>query len=307
MNNAVETIPVKETGLSTSGFIHFIITLFNLKNFLDGPVDDEKWEKWTTDRIKIFKKFCLPSVRKQSNQNFKWLLYFDSRTPDIVLQSFKNDLNYENIEIILKNGFEEFYQTYTNDLKNRTPDNINWIAQSRFDNDDILNYKAIQYIQSNFKKQQEFIISLSSGYTYQINTGYLSHYYYPMSPFITLIENKNIQMKGVYFCNHWQWPTLRLWIFKEILNIFKLRNEKVHFVLIPRLWIQLIHNSNMHNTSDRGLPVFRNINLTEFNENLSSKPSPFFRVFSHIHYVWWKRYFKSALIRVFRILFSKPD
>jgi hypothetical protein len=288
-------------------YSHYLVTLFNVRNFLDGTKDESEWLKWTIDRIQLFKTYCLPSIVAQTNQDFKWLLYFDSQTPTEILEGFKSTVQYANIHVILKSGYDDFYSTYVQDMINLTPENIDWIMQSRFDNDDIFHKDAIHHIQSNFKQKQEYIIALASGYTYQLESAYASHYYYPMSPFITLIENKTLPMKGIYYCNHWKWPNLRLWMYKELFILLGLKEEKVHYVLIPKLWIQMIHQSNMHNTADRGFPIFKTFELNGFNPSLSIKSSPFSRLYPHIHYVWWKRYFKSFVVSVLRRLFGKPD
>src|SRR5688572_28934565 len=92
-------------------YCQFVVTLFNVKNFLDGTRDNEEWIKWTIDRIEIFKKYCLPSVQNQTAQSFKWLLYFDSSTPLEIINGFRADVQYANIEVICKNGYDDFYNT----------------------------------------------------------------------------------------------------------------------------------------------------------------------------------------------------
>ncbi len=54
---------------------HFLFTRFNLRN--------ESWnstknanpvltEEWLEKRFDLFERFCLPSVKAQINQNFRW-------------------------------------------------------------------------------------------------------------------------------------------------------------------------------------------------------------------------------------------
>jgi hypothetical protein len=37
-------------------------------------------ESWTKHRFEIFEKYCLPWINNQTNNNFKWLFYFDINT-----------------------------------------------------------------------------------------------------------------------------------------------------------------------------------------------------------------------------------
>ena len=43
-------------------------------------------EGWLTDRVGLFEKYCLPSVRAQTNQNFRWLIYFDPDSPEWLIR-----------------------------------------------------------------------------------------------------------------------------------------------------------------------------------------------------------------------------
>jgi hypothetical protein len=70
-----------------STFNHFILTRFNVKvSFAEPGAGLEP--AWLLHRFELFDHFCYPSVRGQSNLNFKWLVLFDSNTPD----SFKEKI-----------------------------------------------------------------------------------------------------------------------------------------------------------------------------------------------------------------------
>lgn len=67
-------------------FHHYILTRFNLpiffrlRNGMDVNACDEKYLE---DRFGLFERYCMPSVMNQTCQNFKWLIFFDSRTPEV--------------------------------------------------------------------------------------------------------------------------------------------------------------------------------------------------------------------------------
>ena len=65
-------------------FQHFLITRFNLR--LSEWQTTKRGESvlseaWLNNRFELFKTYCLPSVKQQTNQNFTWLVCFDSETP----------------------------------------------------------------------------------------------------------------------------------------------------------------------------------------------------------------------------------
>lgn len=282
----------------TPPFDHFIVTLFNVKNFLDGSNKEAVWLKWTEDRLELFEKYCLPSIVKQTNNKFKWLLYFDRSSPTHIIEHIERIIRpFEFINIMFADGYEDFREQYLIDLKNLTTSD--WIVQTRFDNDDILHSSAVETIQNLLNFRHNSFINLSSGYTFEKSTNYLSHYYYSMGPFLTLIENKYQKIQGIYFVNHWQWPGLKLQIFKEIFKRLNLINDNITFYVKKPMWIQFIHEKNMHNSSNRGIPVFFHTELDNFHNNLTMKVSPLKRILSHVHYVWWKRYFKAFIAKYF--------
>lgn len=68
-------------------FEHYIITRFNLPVFRPKLGGEEMPsacdEKYLVYRFELFEKYCVPSIKNQTCQNFKWLILMDSRTPDV--------------------------------------------------------------------------------------------------------------------------------------------------------------------------------------------------------------------------------
>ncbi len=57
-----------------------LITRFNLPSVgLEEYIRAE--DGWLNDRVRLFERFCLPSVRAQSVSEFHWLVYFDPQSP----------------------------------------------------------------------------------------------------------------------------------------------------------------------------------------------------------------------------------
>ena len=66
-------------------FEHYIITRFNLPIFqpkVGGRTFTSCSEEYLQYRFQLFERYCMPSIRNQSCQNFKWLVLFDMSTPE---------------------------------------------------------------------------------------------------------------------------------------------------------------------------------------------------------------------------------
>jgi len=281
-------------------YSHFIITLFNLRNFPKSNNHDyDNWVKWTRDRIELFKEYCLPSLINQSCKAFKWLIYFDTDTPEEFNEFLKELSLFSFIDICYSKGITDFTENYIQEVKKRTGKSIKWIITTRIDNDDSLHKDAIKIIQESFVEKNKFLISLASGYILNINDRTLSHYYYPMSPFISLIEASDNEIKGVYETEHTKWDSLRLSVFKEIrLEYFNKEARKSRFILNKPLWIQTVHGENVSNSFYRGVPVLKKKNLTDFSINYSTNRLSIKIFRKYFNYVGWKRYLKSLIIKV---------
>ena len=59
---------------------HVILTRFNLPTAgVESLVRAQ--EGWLRDRQVLFEKYCLPSVKFQTRQDFSWIVYFDTQSP----------------------------------------------------------------------------------------------------------------------------------------------------------------------------------------------------------------------------------
>ena len=76
-----------------TGFVHFIVTRFNLKIWSGVQLDTS----WYDHRIMLFESFCLPSIENQTNRSFHWLILCDSTTPPIYLERIKPGREFRSI------------------------------------------------------------------------------------------------------------------------------------------------------------------------------------------------------------------
>lgn len=62
------------------GVDHVLLTRFNLPSKgYESLIRSQ--EGWLRGRMGLFERYCLPSIRNQSDKNFKWIIYFDPESP----------------------------------------------------------------------------------------------------------------------------------------------------------------------------------------------------------------------------------
>lgn len=281
-------------------YLHLIITQFNLKsNSLSGNAGYDEWLEWTRNRIRLFRNYCLPSVLNQSCRDFKWLIFFDSGTPE-EFSEFLNFLSsFEMIEICYSHGMDDFNENYSKEVRKRIGKTTKWVITTRIDNDDCLHRDAIMYVKDSFVPKHRFLISLASGYVLNIRDKTLSHYFYPMSPFLSLVEDAVKEVEGVFLWGHTKWDNLRLYVFRELwLEYFNRKARNSRFILRKPLWIQTVHGKNISNSFFRGFPVLKEKDLSDFSLNFTTTGLTLKSLPKYCHYVTWKRYMKSLIVKI---------
>lgn len=147
-------------------------------------------EDWILDRVEIFKKFCLPSILNQSNKNFYWFFYIDTKTPQDVI----NDL-----EIIFKSYLfikliSHHYESFNirkylqSDILQYLGSDFQYLISSRVDTDDMLHKDYIKNAQMRFNHQKYEAINFNKGLVYHVPTGVSSMMVHRYNAFMSLIE-----------------------------------------------------------------------------------------------------------------------
>lgn len=126
-------------------FAHFILTRFNLG--MRGNVAEV--EAWHQHRFSLFERFCLPSVKGQTNTSFAWLLFCDKMTPRILLPRLESYQNPPHIQIHFIEGFD--LPAILRILRSQIPENAEYLITTTLDNDDALGTHHVAEIQSGFR------------------------------------------------------------------------------------------------------------------------------------------------------------
>lgn len=211
-------------------FQHFILTLFNVDD-LTGPQSSLKLDKsWLKHRFKLFNKFCYPSVRGQSNQNFKWIILFDINTPDVFKRRISKYSKWENfISIYInKRDRNSFREVILRHLKDETE----YLVTTRLDNDDAICKDFVEVLQNYFDKQKIQFLNFTNGYVWKNNEIYL--FKQPSNPFVSLIEKIDDSSFRTVFTGEGHHKLYKVGPVMEIIT--------------KPAWMQVIHTKNRANS-----------------------------------------------------------
>ncbi|MGY0580694.1 MAG: glycosyltransferase [Paraglaciecola chathamensis] len=216
-------------------FQHFLITRFNLrkKDWQTSKHNKQVLtDTWMENRLALFEDYCFSSLQAQTEQNFTWLVFFDTTTPD----------RFRSVIARLEQTFSQFTPIYIDGMDEFLPQSRRQINQrltqpyvitSRLDNDDSLHQDYIKEVQSHFAEQQFMAIDFVDGFTLQVEPqvrfAKRSHVH---NPFLSLIEKAD-EIKTVWFLErHGQWS--------EIKALVPVRAKP--------MWMSVIHMENKVNT-----------------------------------------------------------
>lgn len=205
---------------------HYLITRFNLQHKKWRSVDKNGipilTDEWMQHRFALFDKYTVPSVLKQTVQDFLWIVLFDYYTSERWMSRIHSYGKIFMPLYLTENWLDEF-QKLLSVLAN------DWVATTRLDNDDAIDPKFMETIQGNLVTKRCFL---------NIPNGWIKYPYelpeptdHRANPFMTYIEPAT-ESRSIYFLPHG-------------------RNMRDHAPIIQistkRLWTQIIHERNYVN------------------------------------------------------------
>jgi len=221
---------------------HFLITRFNLRLFdKDKHHKSVLTEEWLANRFALFERYCFPSVRNQSSQEFTWICLFDADTPD----AYKSKI--AEYQQSMPN-FQPLYVT-AEDAPRHTKIVADFIADqlqqssftgavltSRLDNDDMLHRDYIKKVQEMAEGATEnAVFTFGYGLQYFTSQHYATLIRYRNNHFISLVEKTDcVQEIGtVLQYNHFFIDQCGIPV-KEDCNA-------------KGMWVEVIHDENVDN------------------------------------------------------------
>lgn len=235
---------------------HFIITRFNI-NFghnKDKFGIDTLTDNWMDKRFELFERFCFPSVKNQSVDNFEWLLLFDENTP----QKYQNNIQYYQsqlssiIPVYLSSPTSNF--EIVKSVLEKIPNDINYIITTRIDNDDAMHRDHILEVQKLFDQQNDCFIRFINGYNYHEPSGLLlKRKARTLNHFCSRIEAIKKGVETVIAIDHTKISEL------DNVEIIDIEDSG------KRLWVEVVHETNVSNRFRLLIPEIKRSKLKEFN------------------------------------------
>lgn len=216
-------------------FEHFVLTRFNIR--FDYNVFSREWSR---KRMKLMKSNLLACLKKQTNKNFRHLVFFDIDSKNYLKDEIDDLVKEYKIEPCY---LDDFYspEWVTDQVTSRLSPSTEYVLTTRADTDDGLSIDFIKNIQSCFNKQDYEFIIFDNGI--MINN-YPSYCYYDRTQknnvFQTLIQKVNGSKPLItpHTFNHTQ---------------VELTEPVKHVILNKPMWAIVCHDSNLATTMRRNV------------------------------------------------------
>ena len=220
---------------------HFILTRFNLRLWWkeDKNGGEIQTDGWLEERFRLFETYCMPSVMRQTCQDFKWICLFDEKTPEKYkerVEGYKK--RYDRFCPFYLNEretkeFREFFQQKVYELADKDDEEL---LTTYLDNDDCLRRDYVA-------KVQRYTTKVEYGTVFTFNYG------------IQYYTEHNIAVRVPYVNNHFLTyyealkPKVRtVWGFWHF-SIFKYKGIGIITINNPKnpAWVEVVHNGNIDN------------------------------------------------------------
>jgi hypothetical protein len=209
---------------------HFIITRFNLR-----PARQEGGRQldpeWLGHRFDLFDRFCFPTVRGQTEQGFRWLVLFDSQTPEPARARIREYQRWPSfIPVYFPAGSDRQAHRAVAEHLGRVPDIL---VTTRLDNDDGVSRTFVEDVRRHVDVAAPTVLEFPVGYVWHRDRVYLDRQ--PHNPFTTLAEpldgRSDAVFRTIYGGSHHD---------AELLG-------RVVEVTERPSWVQVIHEGNRFN------------------------------------------------------------
>lgn len=200
---------------------HVLLTRFNLAMDFGGKAQ-RRWldEAWLQDRVRLFERYCYPSVLAQTCQDFTWLVLCDEASP-LWLTEWLQESCPRATAIRVTDARRETLEPHL--------PNCEWLLSTRLDSDDALHRDFIGTVQSYTHEPGRTFLDPVIGYTLSGNRFYRRTY--RNSPFLSLMERRE-RASLVYSVQH--------------------QEASRYGPVVPinggPMWVQVIHGDNVSNS-----------------------------------------------------------
>jgi hypothetical protein len=234
---------------------HLLLTRFSVRiqpseNPWAFTTDQELPRGWLDERLRLFRDYCMPSVRHQTCADFAWLVFCDRSThPDVleVLYQWADDTPQMLVALT-----DEFRSSAAGP---HIDDAADVVVTTRLDSDDAIHQDYVAAIQGHIPKFAEsakdtLLVNFPRGYKLNEQTGDLFFHWETRSHFHSLLEkHPGAGVQTVLSHTHSSMHTL---------------HPTLHDDTFPA-WLEVIHGGNVSNKLYKTLAAAPETRLEPFN------------------------------------------
>jgi hypothetical protein len=211
---------------------HYVITRFNVRP--NASVTGKALDvEWLESRFALFDRFCWPSLRHQTSQQFRWLVMFDVATPEPfrerVLGRAREWPNFVPV-FLDPEGDNSARAVLSRHLDGQLPETL---ITTRLDNDDGLAVDYIEAVQRHASVVEPTVIEYPNGFIWHHDRLYRDHQ--PHNAFTSLVEPLAARQTSSF-------TTIYCGPHPEVEKL-----GRVLLVSDAPGWIQVVHGGNLEN------------------------------------------------------------
>lgn len=206
-------------------FDHVILTRFNLPSAGRESLIRAQ-DGWLRNRVALFEKYCLPSIRRQDTNAFKWIIYFDPESPQWLMDWLKTLDEPADFVPVFRESVS--HTDLLADLRTVTGAQSQTLITTNLDNDDAVATDFVSRIQAAVQGHARQAIYLANG---------------------LILNEPNLYIRRDQdnaFCSvaeSWNEPMTAWTDWHNRLHL----HMQVNLVEGPPAWLQVIHGTNVSN------------------------------------------------------------
>lgn len=205
---------------------HVILTRFNLPSAGVQTIIRER-EGWLRERVELFERYCVPSVKAQTTRNFSWIVYYDPASPAWLRDQISVHANVGTFIPVFRESAST--DEILRDIRRVSESNANDLLTTNLDNDDAIAVNFIAQVQAAQTTASTVAIYLENGLIRRGSRLYTHRY-------------RRNAFNSVR--TPWEDPVATCW--SEWHTHFDNRMPVVE-VKGPAAWMQVVHGMNVSN------------------------------------------------------------
>ena len=220
---------------------HFLLTRFNLllwrRDKEGAPV---RTKNWLDHRFQLFEKYCFPSIKSQTCQEFEWIVLFDSTTPEryrAKIEEYQNDCSQFVPVYVEPERGRYFAEIFREEIVKRLK--AERVVTTYLDNDDALNVRFVEDLrQRALEANDGTFFYYDKGFQYYTDDKFLLQIHYPRNHFVNVVEEGNpAALKGIFgYGRHYY--------------IDAIKGAKIEHIKTEPMWCEVVHEKNMINDAN---------------------------------------------------------